>query len=947
MAFIEISSSYNIFTNTDTTSYDLKNANSNILLTSVLAGKGALISEIINIDVASTQSTTTTFDSNVIINVNKSDLSESSNQTLFKFKTTVSNSSTSSNEVLSITKVSLTDDSTSSDQITFKQSIQAENFSQSAQTVSTKQSILIDNGSTSSNEVLVNQKLIVNDESLSLNDVNGAFITNLAFTNASNSEEQIETLVITFAEAIDGSSTSDAVAFEVVESVNGIVVDPIEIDVFVNDLEPGIDVDGLVVRQQETDLVLGDPAPIRNLMASLEPAVDQPGFGTQFMLLNQYETPLQGTVSNSPTVIFDTLQVDADNKPKYDIKDDREVKAKWDLTRSKDIVWYGRLGSYANAIDSPLKTTYASRVFETLEEFFDSKFADAYDAVYPVTLNPTGAIDPDEDAFYAGPMRLATPVKAVSITKNSVALPLTKVRNLPPDPSDEAFLFDEGLFDVQGLSSLYTEEVREFVFTIGTSYMFGESTGGRNLFDVTNGRSYVGSTAGGAKQETFTYKGLPFDGYDVPDKISPYVLMPDDELAVACVVQPAPFDPSEYLDIDRESEEYLKQPSIEPNIPKFKTRISGPGRIVLYGTYLRDGEPISPESSQPLTSLSIHEDVRGDVSPYGGSYCMDQFTLEPRTSLRNGYLDRIVVGNVTGSLPLPFANVDEVDEVDARYASGSVVDGTSKFKKGLQRFVRLVNDRETYYDSHVPQLQAILNAFGVVEGNVNIQLDPEVEPLPLQNPIGLLFFSPFDPSLSTDQRSDNVRDAVKGSTATEFALKSFQVTSGSTEIFDLVAADFDPIFPSSLTPKQIVSLIYGALDYNYDGSSSEIDEGQRVLDILRGYRYGLMSAFPLGRSACFRHDRYGQFRDMFETSPDSILYEEVELVGGSIQRGLGKPPVRVRFVKRGSQELVLDPEQTNSQNLSAFATSSLPYFDGASMDRLTPQPDTVIDTLAI
>jgi hypothetical protein len=714
-------------------------------------------------------------------------------------------------------------------------------------------------------------------------------------------------------------------------SIEGLIVDVNEIDVVVSDFEPGIDIDGLMVRAQETDLVLGDAAPIKNLMASLEPAVDQPGFGTQFMLLNQYETPLQGTVSNKPIVVeFDVF----DDEGEREYKLNGDLEASWILTRSKDIVWYGRLGSYANAIDNPLKTTYASRVFETLEDFFNSKFADAYDTVYPVTLNPTGTIDLVDDAFYTGPMRLATPVKAVSITKNSVALPLTKVRNPPPDPSDDAFLFDEGQFDVQGLSSLFTEEVREFVFTTDTSYMFGESTGGRNLFDVTNGRSYVGSTAGGAKQGTFEYKGLPFDSYDVPDKISPYVLMPDDELAVACVVQPAPFDPSEYLDVDRESEEYLKQPSIELNVPKFKTRISGPGRIVLYGTYLRDGEPITPETSQPLTSLSIHEDVRGDVSPYGGSYCMDQFTLEPRTSLRNGYLDRIVIGNVTGSVPLPLG-VDEVDDVDARYASGSVVDGTSRFKKGLQRFVRLVNDRETYYDSHVPQLQAILSSFGITEGDVEIELDLTEPDLPLPNPIELIFFSPFDPSLAINQRSDNIRDA-----ASKFALNSFNVTSGSTNFFNFENID-------ALTFKQIVSLVYGTLDYDYDENSSVINDGQQILDILRGYRYGLMSAFPLGKSACFRHDRYGQFRDMLDTSPDSVIYEEVELSEGIVQRSLGNSPILIRFVERGTQELVPDPEQTNSQNLSFFATSSLPYFDGMTKDRPTLQPDLLINTVTL
>jgi hypothetical protein len=694
---------------------------------------------------------------------------------------------------------------------------------------------------------------------------------------------------------------------------------------------------------------VGDPENIRNLVASLEPAIDQPGFGTQFMLINQYETPLDGQVESKVDVI--------DNRtPKIELK---EKRATWNIERSKDIIWYGRLGSYANFIENPLKSSYESRVFTSLEEFYDSKFGDVYDAVYPITLNPSGTVDFDnEESFYSGSMRLATPVKSVSITRNATALPLTKVGAKPLDPSAEAFRFDEGRFDTEGLPALFDTSVPSFTFTQEIRYVYGERIGGRNLFDVTNGRSYVGSTVGGEKRaRQFEFpadSGIKFDSYDVPDKISPYIIMPEDELAIACVVQPAPYDPSEFLDgVDRDSEEYLSQPSIEKNIPKFRTRLNGPGRIVLYGSYLRDGEPIAPESSQPLTSLAIHEDVRGDLSPYGASYCMDQFQLEPRTSLRNGYLDRIIVGNMIVpepldpdlgkpeffALPYPSGSF-ELDELDGLYGvdrqvTGSIVDRSLtlpdadeldgpdplQFRKGLQRFVRLFNDRETYYDSHVPSIRSLLTAFNA-GSVVDIDIaDPE------ESDASLLFFSPFDPKIGLNLRSDNVADAAKGDAAESLKLEAFRLVSGSTVLLNVT--------DDELNAKNSVTLLYGV----GDGLIPPFAESAEDLkNILRGYRYGLAGIYPIGRSACFRHDRYGQFRDMLETSGDSVLYEEAE-TSGETSRGLGVSPIKIRFVQRQTQERVSNPEETDSQNLSFFAASSLPYFDGLSLERTEPQPD--------
>ena len=52
-------------------------------------------------------------------------------------------------------------------------------------------------------------------------------------------------------------------------------------------------------------------------------------------------------------------------------------------------------------------------------------------------------------------------------------------------------------------------------------------------------------------------------------------------------------------------------------------------------------------------------------------------------------------------------------------------------------------------------------------------------------------------------------------------------------------------------------------------------------------------------------------------------------------------PVKIRFYARNGTADI-DPLDTNTQNLSAFATSSMPYYDGQSVERDVvnfPPPD--------
>jgi hypothetical protein len=679
----------------------------------------------------------------------------------------------------------------------------------------------------------------------------------------------------------------------------GIVLQQNEINLSVSKvLEKIIEINSIAIKQNETKISTSDVSLLNIKLGDADPAVDQPGFGTQFYILNQYPTQLEHNKINKNLITINKKENEDGFEIKFENVEDN-------VEKKKDIIWYGRLGTYPADIAVGANEILETRVLEFEQDFYETKYGNAYDKVYPVTLNTSGTLDFElENSFYEGQLRLATPVKAVNITKNSVALPLTK-----KDNDDE--------------------------FTVDVNYFYGENIGGRNLFDISNGRSYIGGVSGGKKlPDNLNYKGLEFDRYDIPDKISPYIVTPEDELSIACLVQPAPYDPSKYLEeIDKDSEEYLNQPSIEQNLSKFKTILKGFGRIVFYGSYIGDAKPISPDTNQPLTSLAIHEDVKSDIAPYGGSYCLDQFQLEPKESFKNSYLDKIIEGNILFKFNsqekiLKLKSLEtESENFEFRKKINSVVDFDFDFSnnqltstQSFQRFVKVFNSKETFFDSHVPNIQDIVDKLELVlTGDQTNELelnftnsDSNLNYQKLSN----LF--PFNESLLIDKRSDNINDAVKGKNNEKFVINKFKFV-------DYFEKEID-------NSKDLIKLFYGV------GSKFTfpftITNSNNIINDLRGYRYGLLNIFPIGRSAIFRYDKFGQFRDMLESSKDSIFYEEILTDEGRIKRALVSSPINIKFVDRETFNFIEDPTLTDLQNLSIVSASNLPFFDGKTEEML-------------
>lgn len=95
--------------------------------------------------------------------------------------------------------------------------------------------------------------------------------------------------------------------------------------------------------------------------------------------------------------------------------------------------------------------------------------------------------------------------------------------------------------------------------------------------------------------------------------------------------------------------------------------------------------------------------------------------------------------------------------------------------------------------------------------------------------------------------------------------------------------------------------------------------------VIRGWKYGLINGFAQFSKCIFRHDKFGQFRDMLEQRVDTKFYESTGPTPGA---------VNVRFVNyKGEQTR---PEFTYSSNLHFECSSSLPYFDGDVKNRENP-----------
>ena len=134
--------------------------------------------------------------------------------------------------------------------------------------------------------------------------------------------------------------------------------------------------------------------------------------------------------------------------------------------------------------------------------------------------------------------------------------------------------------------------------------------------------------------------------------------------------------------------------TIEKEIADMTLRISpGAGKLVMYGSMMREGKEFHQGLNQHLTSDAIHEDVESSAAD-STPYCLDQFDVDYETKFSGSYIDLAfeqVEGREFGS---PAGRIG--------FRPNSVLGGKAGTTGSILRGLALIDTNERYQDSFFP-----------------------------------------------------------------------------------------------------------------------------------------------------------------------------------------------------------------------------------------------------
>jgi hypothetical protein len=378
----------------------------------------------------------------------------------------------------------------------------------------------------------------------------------------------------------------------------------------------------------------------------------------------------------------------------------------------------------------------------------------------------------------------------------------------------------------------------------------------------------------------------------------------------------------------------------------------GSAKITLFGSLLRDNKYVSEESNQPLTSDVIHEDLHYDNPVF------DQFDVEPYASLSGSYIDLIITGSMLAT------TIGDPTAANVRKVQGSVAAGQAGTTGSLQRFVNLTSESDLYYDSLAPSPVEIAfqNGFtawnagptytideGIVGGGQDNRADQKwLRSFPFSSEYANLnrtieYAKPATRNFNGEIEGLPVRgvaeltfDSITGGFIRKLEIEPYKKPSDQNQYASGISMYRQFFgFGDGLGGRPILENLVLLFTH---GAASEVYAGNLIL---RGFKYGLLNASRENSKSRFRRDRYGQYRDMLEQSPNAAFF-----VKNSIEY-----PVEIQFYSRPSKDgkgrlPLKNPAESHSQNLSSFATSSLPYFDGVARER-TDNPDLTVEDVSI
>jgi hypothetical protein len=432
----------------------------------------------------------------------------------------------------------------------------------------------------------------------------------------------------------------------------------------------------------------------------------------------------------------------------------------------------------------------------------------------------------------------------------------------------------------------------------------------------------------------------------------------------------------------------------EWNVAMADTVLSpGAGKITLYGSLVKNSLPVEPSLNQPLTSDSIHEALVGD------GHILDQWDTDPLPALAGSYVDEQYDGSMT-AFSDEVDNVDTGydstydDEPLLRGVYGKASLGTMGLTGSLARNISIIDSSERFFDS----MPGHPLSYHLADGFLLFPEDSTGATMMLSSHAQYQSSERSADDLKTHNFvwhnsfpfEGKYLDIGRLSKISHMAQPLASSSAGNVEIVNYLGLSFNSgstgmhgggdTIPRGLdmSPYANVSSdvwrnhnhtgtgdfgrheLIGKINSTYAGFKisggrswtkalmyffgiGDNQVGHPLLNaydqntiwegdpsgMVRGFKYGLRNMFPQNSKATFRRDHYGQFRDMLEQREFTRCHNG---------RHTLKSAVICRFFDEDGEVLI--PEDTFSQNLSIFATSSLPYFDGIFRNRNDDPDDT-------
>jgi len=291
----------------------------------------------------------------------------------------------------------------------------------------------------------------------------------------------------------------------------------------------------------------------------------------------------------------------------------------------------------------------------------------------------------------------------------------------------------------------------------------------------------------------------------------------------------------------------------------------------------------------------------------------------------------------------------------ARGVAGSFVRGTADPRGGsFQRSVTLYDDSERFYDTLMPDLWTYASRTNAAKlqstGSKNtIVFDP---PYYYQERGNDRMPWPYsgNPVRNIDE---NTALAIFGESLF-FGRGTFYAHNSTIIKMILFEVGYGSgVRQSSRTP--------GMIDFTWWSTNKKGKLYNQINNVLtythahpnstgsRGFRYGIKNIHPENSKACFRRDRYGQFRDMLEQRRNSVFYKppgsDKNTNSSDGGTNLTDPAVSCMFTVPASS-MAVDPYYTTCRNLSNAATSSVPYIEGEGSGVEKPSLTMVLVTPA-